>query len=247
MIEIASHESALLGSDFHLSAQDPATARRVLEALQRHGARCDHIFLLGDLFEVWVGDDGADPIAESFASVLQELHRGGSRIWLMCGNRDFLLGHAFAQRCAATLLQDPTPLRLHGRTVVLSHGDALCTDDQIYQQWRKTCRQPAWQEAFLARTLTERQALGRQARDASEAGKRERGDALMDVNADAVEQLMHESNCAWLIHGHTHRPGEHHWIAQGQPMRRTVLPDWDAQLNRGAFLRINAQGSELLA
>lgn len=244
MIEIGSHETALLGSDFHLSDQDPDTAQWVLEALRRHGAQCDHLFLLGDLFEVWVGDDGADDTARALAAVLRGLSEGGVRIWMMQGNRDFLLGPHFVDQCGARLLVDPTPVRMHGRPTLLMHGDALCTDDLVYQQWRSTCRNPAWQAAFLSRTLSERQALGRQAREASEAGKRERGDGLMDVNAAAVRQVMQAAQCDWLIHGHTHRPADHHWEENGQPQRRTVLTDWTAQPRRGALLRVSATGIE---
>ncbi len=244
MITVAPHESALLGSDFHLSDQEPDTAQRVLEALQEHGAQCDHLFLLGDLFEVWVGDDGADATARALAEVLQGLSRRDVRIWMMRGNRDFLLGEHFVHQCGARLLDDPTLVLMHGQPVLLMHGDSLCTDDLVYQQWRSTCRHPAWQAGFLSRPLEERQLLGRQAREASEAGKRERGEGLMDVNARAVVQALQHAGCSWLIHGHTHRPADHHWNEAGRALRRTVLSDWTAHPKRGTFLRLSHAGLE---
>jgi UDP-2,3-diacylglucosamine hydrolase len=246
MIEVAAEESALFGSDFHLSVDDPATAEQVLSALAQYGQQSQHLFLLGDLFEVWVGDDGADALAERFAAVLRSIGQGGTQMWLMRGNRDFLLGDAFVQRCGAQLIEDPTPVMLQGRTALLAHGDALCTDDLAYQQWRATCRNPGWQQAFMTRTLAERQLMGRQARQASEAGKRERSEDIMDVNAEAVAQALEAAACAWLIHGHTHRPADHRTPIQGQILRRTVLSDWSAQDQRGALLRVSRDKVETL-
>lgn len=246
MIDVAAHESALFGSDFHLSADDPQTAEQVLAALAQHGPHSEHLFLLGDLFEVWVGDDGADALAERFAGLLQGLASGGVRVWLMQGNRDFLLGPSFASQCKATLIDDPTAITLQGRPALVAHGDALCTDDIAYQQWRATCRNAAWQAAFMARPLSERQLMGRQARQASEAGKRERTDEIMDVNANAVAQTLEAAGCDWLIHGHTHRPADHQTSLQGRTLRRTVLTDWSAAQGRSGLLRISKTAIETL-
>jgi len=245
LLRIARDAPVAFASDLHLSSDAAATAHRALHALHRHATGRAHLFLLGDLFEMWVGDDGADALAEQFAGVLRALAQDGTQVWLMRGNRDFLLDvtlprsgvAAFSKRCSAHLLDDPCVIDLHGRRTLLAHGDALCTDDTVYQQWRATCRQPAWQQALLARPLAERQHLGRQARDHSEAGKRERSDALMDVNADAVEQSMANADADLLIHGHTHRPAVHTWHnRQGQVHTRVVLPDWDAASGRGYVL-----------
>jgi len=244
MIEVAPDESALFGSDFHLSADDPQTAERVFSALARHAPQCAHLFLLGDLFEVWVGDDGADALADRFSTQLRQLADQGVRIWLMQGNRDFLLGPSFAARCKARLIDDPCPVILQGRAALLAHGDALCTDDIAYQQWRSTCRNPAWQTAFLARPLAERQQMGRQARQASEDGKRERTESIMDVNPASVASTLQDAGCAWLIHGHTHRPADHHSTVRGQAFRRTVLTDWSAAQARGGLLRISKDAIE---
>lgn len=251
MLRIPRDESVLLASDMHLAPQAPAVAARFLAALRRHGPGSAHVALLGDLFELWVGDDGADDLAAELAETLAGLARAGARVWLMRGNRDFLLdvpvtggGPTFSERCGATMLDDPTPLSLHDVPALWAHGDALCTDDLVYQQWRRTCRDPVWQRAFLARRLAERFAMGRAVRESSEAGKREKPGALMDVNPAAVKAAMDAAGARLLIHGHTHRPAVHHWHEHGAARTRVVLPDWDAA--RGALLRWEAgQGVEL--
>jgi UDP-2,3-diacylglucosamine hydrolase len=244
-LRIGRDEPVLFASDMHLSAHAPRTAERFLRALDGHGGSAAHLFLLGDLFELWVGDDTPDPVADVLAARLAALSAGGVRVWLMRGNRDFLLGipmtggrtPRFDVRCGATLLPDPYPLDLHGEAALLAHGDALCTDDAVYQAWRHTCRDPAWQQAFLARPLAQRQAMGRAIRDDSEAGRRERTDALTDVNADTVDRVMAEAGVGLLIHGHTHRPADHRWRAGGCERRRVVLTDWDDAAGRGTLLR----------
>jgi UDP-2,3-diacylglucosamine hydrolase len=244
MLTVARQEPVLFASDTHLAPEAPRTAERFLAELERHGPAAAHLFLLGDLFELWVGDDGADPLADQLATLLARLSADGTRVWLMRGNRDFLLdvplpgapAAAFSARCGATLLDDPCPIRLHDVPALLAHGDALCTGDAVYQQWRRTCRDPAWQQAFLARSLAERIAIGRAARETSEAGKREKPGALMDVNPDAVDAALDAAGARLLIHGHTHRPGHHRWLHDDQPRERVVLTDWDAAADRGALL-----------
>lgn len=244
MLTIPRDEPVLLASDVHLSPEAPAVAARFFAALRRHGPGAAHVALLGDLFELWVGDDGADPLAAELADLLAGLSRAGTRVWLMRGNRDFLLdvplpgagGADWAARCGATMLEDPTPLSLHGVPALWVHGDALCTDDLVYQQWRRTCRDPAWQRAFLERGLAERFAMGRAVRETSEAGKREKPGALMDVNAAAVDAAMAAAGAVLLVHGHTHRPATHRWrTAEGVERTRVVLTDWD--VDRGTILR----------
>ena len=161
MLRIPRGEPVLFASDMHLSPDAPGTETLFLDRLGRHGPGAAHLILLGDLFELWVGDDGADAVANRLADALTRLSEGGTHVWLMRGNRDFLLdvpvpadpGSTFSARCGATLLEDPCPLELHGVPALLAHGDALCTDDRVYQQWRTTCRDPAWQRAFIARPL----------------------------------------------------------------------------------------------
>jgi UDP-2,3-diacylglucosamine hydrolase len=245
MLRIPRDEPVLFASDMHLAPESPRTAQRFFGALRHHGPGAAHVMLLGDLFELWVGDDGADALADELAELLSELSASGTRIWLMRGNRDFLLNAPlptplvlpYAGRCGATLLHDPTPLELHGVPALLAHGDAFCTDDLVYQQWRTTCRDPAWQQAFLARPLAERFAVGRAVRDTSEAGKREKPGALMDVNTEAVTAAMRATDAQLLVHGHTHRPAVHTWVDDtGTALKRVVLTDWDNESSRGTML-----------
>lgn len=243
MLRIPSDEPALFASDMHLAPEVAATAERFLDALGRHGPGAAHVFLLGDLFELWVGDDSVDPLAGRLAGLLAGLADRGTRVWLMRGNRDFLLDvpvpgaaaqQRFSARCGATMLPDPCPLELHGTAALLVHGDALCTDDLAYQQWRATCRSPAWQQEFLARPLAERFVVGRAMRETSEAGKRVSSSVLMDVNPRAVDAAMDAARASLLIHGHTHRPAAHRWSYAGATRRRIVLTDWEA--DRGTLL-----------
>lgn len=245
MLRIARDEPVLFASDMHLAPEAPRTAQRFFAALRRHGPGAAHVMLLGDLFELWVGDDGADALADELAELLSGLSAGGTRVWLMRGNRDFLLNAPlpnpsvvpYTDRCGATLLHDPTPLELHGVPTLLAHGDALCTDDLVYQHWRTTCRDTAWQRAFLARPLAERFAVGRAVRETSEAGKREKPGALMDVNAEAVAAAMRAAGARLLVHGHTHRPAVHAWgDNDGTTLTRLVLTDWDDESSRGTML-----------
>jgi UDP-2,3-diacylglucosamine hydrolase len=245
MLRIPRDEPVLFASDTHLAPEAPATAARFLDALEREGPGAGHLFLLGDLFELWVGDDGADALAARLAATLSGLAARGVAVRLMRGNRDFLLDVPrpgatdvpYSARCGATMLDDPCPLELHGVPTVLAHGDALCTDDEVYQRWRATCRDPAWQASFLARPLPERFAIGRGARETSEAGKREKPGALMDVNAAAVDRAMDDAGARLMIHGHTHRPAIHRWRHGDAERTRVVLTDWDADADRGALLR----------
>jgi UDP-2,3-diacylglucosamine hydrolase len=244
MIRIARSEPVLFASDLHLGPQAQGTAQDALARLSRHGQHATHLFLLGDIFEMWVGDDGADALALELASRLQRLSESGTHIWLMRGNRDFLMdvpvpgydGPSYSARCGAVMLEDPCLIDLHGQPVLLAHGDALCTDDAPYQQWRITCRHPAWQQAFLAKPLAERLVLGKGARQASESGKRETAEALMDVNQSAVDAALDAAMASVMVHGHTHRPDHHRWSHRGSARERIVLTDWDVDAHRGNLL-----------
>lgn len=243
MLRVAAGEPVLFASDIHLSDGEPGTAQRFLAALDSVAPDAAHLFLLGDLFELWVGDDDADALADALGARLQRLARAGVRVWTMCGNRDFLLDVPVPGRSqpgwsathGATMLPDPCLIDLHGSAALLTHGDALCISDTVYQAWRRTCRDPAYQRAFLERPLAQRRAMGRAIREDSEAGKREKPGALVDVDLAEVDRVMTDAGVALMIHGHTHRPADHRWTAGGIARRRVVLTDWDA--NRGALLR----------
>ena len=231
-------------SDLHLQASESRTAACFARYLQ--GSPADAIFILGDLFEVWVGDDAAEP--GSFESQCGTwLKEAATRraIYFLRGNRDFLVGSTFLNACGIHDLPDPAVLTFDGQRYLLSHGDALCLEDTDYLQFRAEVRRPEWQTAFLARPLPERQAMGRAMREASVARQQETSH-YADVDAQAACAWLTEARATTLIHGHTHRPGEHALgtNAQGEALRRVVLSDWDldAPEPRADVLRLDALG-----
>ena len=226
-------------SDLHLQATDAATFDVWRQFMQTTPA--DAVFILGDLFEVWVGDDAlqsgsfemqcADAIRQTAARI---------PVFFMHGNRDFLVGSALMDLCTAQLLDDPTVLVFEGQRWLLSHGDALCIDDLSYMRFREQVRSPQWQQAFLAQPLAERQAIARGLRQQSEARKKS-GAQYADVDSQAARQLLQAVHTSTLIHGHTHQPAEHDL---GDGMRRVVLSDWDAAAwpARAEVLRLSTDG-----
>ena len=242
-------ESALFASDMHLGEHDPATAQRFCALLQQVAAQTSHVFLLGDLFEVWVGDDQSDPVTRQVLAAFRALTAGGKMLYIMRGNRDFLIDAAgspaprsLTAQCGAHLLIDPCVIDLFGLRVLLLHGDTLCVDDTAYQQFRAQTRAPAWQANFLAMPLAERLKVARQLRERSEHEKQIKAGYLMDVNDAEVIRVMSDAAVATLIHGHTHRPAQHRLEIDGLPAVRWVLPDWDAAVPRGGFLRVDRSG-----
>ncbi|MGQ5523930.1 UDP-2,3-diacylglucosamine diphosphatase [Chitinimonas sp. PSY-7] len=230
----------LFASDLHLSDADPATTAAFIEFLQKPAREASALYLLGDIFEYWVGDDDNDALNWRIAAELRVLSDQGTAVFLMHGNRDFLLGQQFATAAGATLLNDPHLLDAFGRKLVLSHGDVLCTDDTAYQQFRTTVRQPAWQAAFLARPLAERKAEVERIRAASEIAKKQKAAEIMDVNLQAVATLFAKHAGADLIHGHTHRPAQHQHELAEDVRERWVLPDWYA--GKGGYLKLAEAG-----
>ena len=226
-------------SDLHLQATDVATFNVWRQFMQTTPA--DAVFIMGDLFEVWVGDDALQ--SGSFElQCADAIRRTTARIpvFFMHGNRDFLVGSALMDLCTARLLDDPTVLVFESRRYLLSHGDALCIDDLPYMQFRAQVRSPEWQQAFLAQPLQARQAIARGLRQQSEARKQS-GAEYADVDSQAARQLLQDAHALRLIHGHTHKPAEHDL---GDGMRRVVLSDWDAdaQPARAEVLRLSSDG-----
>ncbi|MDN3518815.1 UDP-2,3-diacylglucosamine diphosphatase [Aquisalimonas lutea] len=223
-------------ADLHLDERRPRIVQLFLQFLQETAGRADALYILGDLFEAWIGDD-AVPADHPVLAGLRAFAATGTPLYVMRGNRDFLLGEGFAEATGARMLDDPTVIRLGDEPVLLMHGDLLCTDDRDYQQFRAMVHDPAWQREFLARSVEERLALAREARDESTshtsalAGGSE---AIMDVNPDAVRETMREHGVQRLIHGHTHRPDTHTFELDGRPATRIVLGDWFEQ---GSVLR----------
>ena len=244
-VRLRGDDRALFASDMHLAGQDPATVTAFIEALDRHGADATHLFLLGDLFDLWVGDDNHDAVADALGGCLERLAGGGREVWLMRGNRDFLIdtgAPTFSERHHARLLPDPCLIELFGERVLLAHGDALCIDDVPYQQLRAQMRSAQWQRSFLAQPLAGRLDFARNLRSRSEHEKQGKTEMLMDVNETEVRRVMREAGVTTMIHGHTHRPAHHRDEADGVTLHRWVLPDWDAAAGRGGFLRVDARG-----
>jgi len=227
-------------SDLHLQASEPETFDAWRGYLETTPA--DALFILGDLFEVWVGDDAA--AHPGFEAECGQLLRQASvrrPVFFMHGNRDFLVGADFAARCGMTLLDDPTVLALHGERWLLSHGDLLCLEDTEYLQFRGQVRTPAWQQAFLARPLDERRALARAMRTQSEERKAAPDKVWADADVGMSRSWLQRAGARTLIHGHTHRPAEH---TLDDGLRRIVLSDWDAAAHppRAQVLCLSASG-----
>ncbi len=243
----ASHKAqpetvALFVSDLHLSAQMPRTTAAFFRFLDEQASHAQQLYLLGDVFEYWAGDDDLDdPFNREVTAALRRLSDHGVTLYWIAGNRDFLAGSAFAQATGAVLLPDPYVTEIAGQRLLLLHGDAQCTDDTSYMAFRAQVRQPAWQQAFLARPLAERKAIIAGMREGSREAQRDKSMAIMDVNAEAIERLFAEHAVTLMIHGHTHRPAAHH----SEGGTRHVLPDWDCESPpvRGGWIAIDAEGS----
>jgi UDP-2,3-diacylglucosamine hydrolase len=228
-------------SDLHLSEEVPTLNRLFADTLAAWRGRIDALYILGDLFEYWVGDDDNSPFIETALAQLASF-AAATPLFVMHGNRDFLLGEGFCRATGAKLLADPTELTLYDKKIVLAHGDALCTGDAAYQQFRQMARNPAWQQGLLAKSLAERHAMARQIRSMSEGKKQETGlTDISDVASDSVVTLLEAHPGAILIHGHTHRPAHHvHELSDGQHAERWVIQDWHGAT--GGYLKLDETG-----
>lgn len=230
-------------SDLHLDAHRPAITDLFLAFLAGlDTSTCAAVYILGDLFEAWIGDDSDDVHDQRVLAALRVTTERGIPIRVMHGNRDFLLGEGFAHATGCSLLDDPTLIDLNGVATLLMHGDTLCTDDTEYQQFRSVVRNPVWQQQFLAKPITERRAIAANLRETSRQRTGEKTAEIMDVNAQAVATLLREYQTPRLIHGHTHRPAVHDLLIDGAPTQRIVLGDWYEQ---GSVLRCDASGLHL--
>lgn len=213
-------------SDLHLTPERPATLRRFFRFLQEDAPRHRELVILGDLFEFWIGDD-ASPPAQQVIDALAAAAGTGRRVFLMHGNRDLLIGHDFARAAGATLLADPVIADVAGIPTLLSHGDAWCTRDVAYQQFRSMVRDPAFQCEFLAKPVAERIGIAKSARMQSNAEKSNKAMDIMDVTPEAIGTALREAGVRRIIHGHTHRPAAHVIDLDDASAERWVLPDWD--------------------
>jgi UDP-2,3-diacylglucosamine hydrolase len=223
----------LFVSDVHLDTQAPQATAQFLAFLREQAAHAQALYILGDLFEAWVGDDDRDPQKAEVTAALSGLRDAGVPCFVLHGNRDFLLGKAFCERSGCVLLDDPVVAQFGGEPVLLTHGDALCTDDHSYQELRSTVRDPAWQRRFLALPRARRELLADEARAGSKRHTARTVPVIMDVNQGAVAAAFRAAGVRRMIHGHTHRPAVHDLEVDGVPVQRIVLGAWYEQ---GSYL-----------
>jgi UDP-2,3-diacylglucosamine hydrolase len=215
-------------SDLHLHETRPETSAAFSRFLLDDAIHADALYILGDLFEYWVGDDQLDhdPLSRNVANALKALANTGVSLYFLHGNRDFLISQRFATAAGLTLLDDPTVITISDKKLLLLHGDTLCTEDIAYQQFRKLARDPAWQTAVLAKPYQERVALAQSIRERSNTEKATKAEDIMDVTISTVENVFRQYGYIDMIHGHTHRPQRHVHVVDGRECVRTVLADW---------------------
>jgi UDP-2,3-diacylglucosamine hydrolase len=223
-------------SDLHLDARRPEANERFIGFIEGKARGAAALYILGDLFEAWIGDDD---VVERFNAVIvgffAALTKSGTPLFLMHGNRDLLIGERFCRETCGKLLADPTVVDIAGTPTLLLHGDTLCTDDTEYQAWRLKARSPAFQEMFLSKPLEERRAMSAMMREKSKEAIAGKPAEIMDVNAGAVREAFRKHGVTRMIHGHTHRPGRHELEVDGRRCERWVLPDW---YGRGGYLEV---------
>ncbi|WLI91756.1 UDP-2,3-diacylglucosamine diphosphatase [Massilia sp. R2A-15] len=232
---------ALFVSDLHLQESHPRTAAAFFRFLAEHAMAARELYLLGDLFEYWAGDDDLDsPFNKSVIDAIRAVSDAGVAVYWIAGNRDFLVGERFAQAAGLTLLAEPHVAVIGGRRIALVHGDAECTDDVSYMAFRKQVRDPVWQQQFLAMPLAQRKAIIAGLREGSREAHTGKTLAIMDVTPAAIDALHVSTDADIIIHGHTHRPALHEHGAR----QRFVLPDWelDAEPRRGGWIAVNSNG-----
>jgi UDP-2,3-diacylglucosamine hydrolase len=223
---VSAARHSLFASDLHLDSEAPWAIDAFLAFLDGPARDADALYLLGDLFEVWVGDDDDNPDNARACAGLATLTASGVPVYVIHGNRDFLIGEDFARRTGVKLLPDPVLMDLYGKPTLLSHGDVFCTEDPAYQDLRSIVRRPNWQRRFLALSLGARRELATAARAGSKAHTQRTIPTIMDVNSDAVTRAMRATGARRLIHGHTHRPAVHPFTIDGVSAERVVLAPW---------------------
>lgn len=227
-------------SDIHLCESRPSITDAFVSFLNKVTNEVDALYILGDLFEYWIGDDSNQH--ENVIEALKKLTDRHIQVFLMHGNRDFLIGSAFEKKTGAVLLNDPILVEIFGKKILLCHGDTLCTDDIEYQSFRDKIRSESWKDEFLKKSLSERVSIANEFRKESELNKKKKSLEIMDVNLDEVNRTLIQFNYPdFLIHGHTHRPNQHSINLDGHQIQRIVLGDWYEQ---GSYLILSAQGIE---
>ncbi len=217
-------------SDLHLEEERPDISRAFFDFLDEKGSDMECLYILGDFFENWIGDDERSPFQLSIMEAIRQLTDQGISVYFIHGNRDFLIGEAFADQTGCQLLEEACIIDLYDQKALIMHGDSLCTKDTGYMKFRKNARNPKWQQAFLSRPLKDRQTVARQLREISQAQNQGKKQEIMDVTPEEVIHNLEENKVQLLIHGHTHRPAIHNIEANGKPARRIVLGDWDTDV-----------------
>ncbi|MBK0081990.1 MULTISPECIES: UDP-2,3-diacylglucosamine diphosphatase [Kosakonia] len=235
--------ATLFIADLHLHTEEPAITAGFLHFLDGVAREADALYILGDLFEAWIGDDDPNPLHQRVAAALRALVDSGVPCYFIHGNRDFLLGKRFARESGMQLLPQEKVLNLYGRNVLIMHGDTLCTDDAGYQAFRAKVHQPWLQTLFLALPLFIRHRVAAKMRAGSRAANSSKSLAIMDVNQQAVIEAMEKHRVQWLIHGHTHRPAVHQLTANEAPAFRAVLGAWHSE---GSMIRVSESDVELV-
>jgi len=235
--------ATLFIADLHLSTEEPAITAGFLRLLEGEARTAEALYILGDLFEAWIGDDDPNPLHAAIAAAIRALVESGVPCYFIHGNRDFLIGKRFARQSGMTLLPAEKVLTLYGERVLIMHGDTLCTDDVGYQRFRAKVQQRWLQTLFLSLPLFIRQRIAAKMRAGSKASNQTKSDAIMDVNQQAVSEVMHQHHVRHLIHGHTHRPAIHDLQIEGHPARRYVLGAWHQE---GSMIKASENGIELL-
>lgn len=235
--------ATLFIADLHLQTEEPAITAGFLRFLQGEARSADALYILGDLFEAWIGDDDPNPLHREIAAAIKALVDSGVPCFFIHGNRDFLLGKRFARESGMTLLPEEQVLDLYGRKVLIMHGDTLCTDDTGYLAFRAKVHTPWIQTLFLALPLFIRNRIAAKMRAGSKAANSSKSLSIMDVNPQAVIEVMEKHRVQWLIHGHTHRPDVHTLSANGEPAHRVVLGAWHTE---GSMVKVTPDGIELI-
>ncbi len=234
---------SLFISDLHLDGERPHIIRRFLEFLRDEAGRAEALYILGDLYEYWIGDDAPAEALQPTIQGLAALGRSGVPVYFMHGNRDFLVGSRFARESGCRLLPETSVIDLYGERTLIMHGDTLCTDDKAYQSFRAKIRNPIVRRALLLLIVNMRRKLARRLRERSQNATGVKTAEIMDVNLKAVVEAMRNHGVRRLIHGHTHRPAVHDFEVDGSPATRIVLGDWYEQ---GSVLRCSPQGCRLI-
>ena len=234
-------------SDLHIDISRPDILAGLFQFLNENKNKCDALYILGDLFEMWIGDDAVSDLKLEVSNKLSEFSKCGPSLYILHGNRDFLIGNDYAKRCGATILEDHHIVSTGDENLLLLHGDTLCTDDAEYQQFRALVRNRSWQEEFLGKTVEERRSFAQKARNKSRSDTSLKSDSIMDVNQEEVLKLFKKYDISKILHGHTHRPAIHELKVTSknsstQTAQRIVLGDWD---KKGWFAECTNKNVEL--